>query len=234
MEPKREPAHPSDPVVPSPNEVPTAAGNAPFDPVTPPESPGAPPPSTPAPEPVMRPDPPAEAAPPSPAASTASPVTVASSAGSTATAGKTDLGKRFIAALIDGITAAVLSFAVGMISDILGGLVGAAYWIVRDGLDVEFMRLRSLGKKVMKLNVVRLDGKPMDLETSFRRNWMFGLGALTTILLYIPFLGWAMIPVVGLIALGIGLFEIYKVVTDPAGRRWGDNMAGTKVIETNE
>ena len=146
--------------------------------------------------------------------------------------GKPDAVKRFIAMLIDGIISAVLSFAVGIISSILGGIVAAVYWVVRDGLDVDFMKHRSLGKKVMKLNVVRLDGKPMDLETSVKRNWMFGFGAISSILIYIPILGWILILVGSLIALCIGLYECYKVLTDKEGRRWGDELAGTKVIDS--
>ena len=181
-----------------------------------------------APEPVA-PDP---IAPAPPAASTHTPAPAAPPAGARAAAGKPDLGKRFIAALIDGLIAFVLSWVVGLISGLLGGLVSAAYWVIRDGLDVDFMKQRSLGKQIMKLNVVRLDGRPMDLETSVKRNWMFGIGALSSILLYIPILGWALIPVVGLVALGIVLFEAYKVYSDPEGRRWGDSLAATKVIES--
>ncbi len=146
--------------------------------------------------------------------------------------GKPDAVKRFLAMLIDGIIAAVLGAVVGMISSILGGIVGAAYYLIRDGLDVDFMKQRSLGKKVMKLDVVRLDGKPMDLETSVKRNWMFGFGAIYTVLAYIPILGWILIPVALLIAACLGLYECYKVLTDKEGRRWGDELAGTRVIES--
>ena len=148
----------------------------------------------------------------------------------TAPAGKPDTVKRFLAMLIDGIIAVALSTVVGLISSILGSIVAGVYYVIRDGLDIDFMKQRSFGKKVMKLDVVRLDGKPMDLETSVKRNWMFGVGAITTILLYIPLLGWILIPVAILIAACIGLYECYKVLTDKEGRRWGDELAGTRVI----
>ncbi len=141
---------------------------------------------------------------------------------------KADLGKRFLAALIDGVIAAVA----GAIP-VIGGIAGAAYMVFRDGLDVEFMQNRSLGKKVMKLQPVMMDGSAVDLRASFFRNWMWGIGALTSVLLYIPILGWILIPFVAVIALGIGIFEIYKVLTDEGGRRWGDSLADTKVIEVN-
>lgn len=142
--------------------------------------------------------------------------------------GKADLSKRFIAAVIDG----AIGFVVGLIP-IIGGLIGAAYWLVRDGLELEFMDGRSVGKKIMKLRPVRLDGQPMDIPTSVKRNWMFALGGLISMLLWIPILGWLLIIPVAFIALGLGLFELYKVVTDSEGRRFGDGMAGTKVIEVD-
>lgn len=145
---------------------------------------------------------------------------------STSMTGKADLVKRAVAMIIDGLITAVIG-----VVPYIGGLVGAAYMVVRDGLELEFMDRRSIGKKLIGLRPVRLDGRPMDIETSIRRNWMWGIGAITSLLFYIPILGWMLIPFVSLVALAIGLFEIYKVVTDEEGRRWGDSMADTKVIE---
>lgn len=142
---------------------------------------------------------------------------------------KADLAKRFIATLIDGVLATVVGFI-----PIIGGLVGAAYMLLRDGLELDFMDGRSIGKKIMKLRPITNDGSKMTIEKSVRRNWMFGLGALTSLLLFIPIIGWLLIPFVGFAALLLVLFEVYKVLTDPEGRRMGDNMAGTKVIETTD
>lgn len=144
------------------------------------------------------------------------------------TAAKADLSKRIIAVVID----AVVAFVVGMIP-LVGGLIGAAYWLVRDGLEVEFLDRRSLGKKVMKLRPVRLDGQPMDIQTSVKRNWMFSLGGIVQILMFIPILGWLMIIPVAIVAMVLGLIELYKVLTDAQGRRMGDSMAGTVVIEVD-
>lgn len=140
--------------------------------------------------------------------------------------GKADLSKRFIAAVIDCVIAVVIG-----IIPVIGGLIAAAYWLVRDGLAIEFMDGRSIGKKVMKLRPVRLDGRPMDIPTSVRRNWMFAFGGVVSLLLSIPILGWLLVIPVALLALALGLLETYKVVTDPRGRRLGDTMAGTEVIE---
>jgi uncharacterized RDD family membrane protein YckC len=142
------------------------------------------------------------------------------------TTGKADTGKRIVAAVIDCVVAAILNAVPA-----IGGLVAAAYWLLRDGLDINFMDRRSVGKKVMKLRPIRLDGRPMDIETSARRNWMFALGGVIWFLKYIFILGWLLIGPVLLAAIVLGFYELYRVITDPQGRRLGDVMAGTKVIE---
>lgn len=144
-------------------------------------------------------------------------------------AGKADLTKRVIAAVIDGVAGVV----VGMIP-IVGGLVSTAYWLTRDGLDVEFMPNRSLGKKVAGLKPVTLDGRPVDLETSIKRNWPFAVGGLVQILLFIPLVGWLLMIPVGLLALGLGLTELFLVLTDEEGRRIGDRTANTKVVDAGD
>lgn len=49
-------------------------------------------------------------------------------------------------------------------------------------------------------------------------------------LIFIPVLGWILIPFVGLAGLVIAVIEALRVMNDPEGRRWGDQLAGTKVI----
>jgi uncharacterized RDD family membrane protein YckC len=142
------------------------------------------------------------------------------------TAGKADLMKRFLAALIDGVLAMVMGFV-----PVLGGIAGAAYMLLRDGLELDFMDGRSLGKKVMKLRPVRLDGKPMDLQASARRNWMFALGGITAVLAWIPIIGWLLMIPIALAGLALAIVEIVLVLTDAEGRRWGDKLAGSKVVE---
>jgi uncharacterized RDD family membrane protein YckC len=139
---------------------------------------------------------------------------------------KPDLGKRFFALLIDVVLAVVVGFI-----PLIGGLIGAAYWLVRDGLEFDFMDRRSIGKKVMKLRPMRLDGRPMDIATSVQRNWMFALGGIVSLLLFVPIIGWLLMVPVALVGVGMGLFEIYKVLTDDKGRRLGDSIAKTRVVE---
>jgi len=132
---------------------------------------------------------------------------------------------RFLAFLIDGLIAIGLS-----VLPAIGGLVGAAYFVLRDGFDVDFMPRRSLGKEVLGIDVVRLDGRPMDLETSLRRNWMWGLGPVGAAVAVFPLFGGFFRGLVGLFGAIVGLYEAYRVLTDTNGRRWGDDLAGTKVV----
>ena len=138
-----------------------------------------------------------------------------------------DLGKRALAVIID----AVIAMLVGLVP-IAGGIAATAYWLVRDGMDLDFMDHRSIGKKVMKLRPVTLDGQPLDLATSIKRNWMFALGGLTQFFA-MTIIGLVLAIPLGLIAFVIGIVEIVLVLTDAEGRRMGDKMARTRVIETD-
>jgi uncharacterized RDD family membrane protein YckC len=147
---------------------------------------------------------------------------------------KADIGKRFIAALIDAIPAILVGFIFGLvpwIGGIIGGLLAGAWWLVRDGLDVDFADKRSLGKQIMKLRPVRLDGQPMTMETSLKRNLPLAVYCVGYLLWVVPVLGHIMSIPIFLIGGIIGLVEAILVVTDPEGRRWGDRLAGTKVVE---
>jgi uncharacterized RDD family membrane protein YckC len=143
--------------------------------------------------------------------------------------GKVDPQKRLVAIVID----AVIAVAIGMIPWI-GGLISAAYWVLRDGLDLQFMDRRSVGKKLTKLRPVTMDGEQLDMMGSVRRNWMFGVGGVMQILVYIPILGWLLMIPVAILAFVIGIVELYRVIADPEGRRVGDLLADTKVIEVAE
>jgi uncharacterized RDD family membrane protein YckC len=132
---------------------------------------------------------------------------------------------RFLAYLVDAVVVAALASV-----PLVGGLAGTVYVLLRDGLDVDFMRHRSLGKVVMKLAVVRDDGAPMDAMTSFRRNWPLAFTSLTVLLIFIPIIGWVLIPFVVLAGLVLVIVEIVKVLTAADGRRWGDELAGTRVV----
>lgn len=166
------------------------------------------------------PEAPPPAPPPPPAGDAPSP-------GPSTSSGKADLGKRIVAGIIDAVIAGVIGVAIPAV----GGLIGSAYMLLRDGLEFDFMNHRSVGKHVMKLHLVSVDGQPLDIATSVKRNWMFAIGAIIPLLLFIPILGWIAIPFVALASLVLGVIEVVLVLTDEQGRRIGDKMAGTLVAE---
>ena len=142
---------------------------------------------------------------------------------------KADLSKRVLAAFIDFVIAIVLSRI-----PYVGWFTGIGYVLVRDGLDLEFMNRKSIGKKLMGLKTIRLDGEAMDVAVSVRRNWMFALGTLASLVVWIPILGFLTVLAAALISFVIGVYEVYLVFNDLEGRRWGDTFAGTKVVEVDE
>lgn len=142
---------------------------------------------------------------------------------------KADLGKRFVAALIDGVIAGILTVVI----PILGGLLGAAYTLTKDALMFQLTKdaqwkNRSVGKKVMGLQVVNLGSGDVDMTISLKRNVTLAIGSL---LAAIPLLGLLVAPLVGGV---LGLIEIVLVLTDAAGRRLGDKWANTQVIAVEE
>ena len=141
---------------------------------------------------------------------------------------KADLGKRFLAFLIDAVIAAIISRIPW-----IGGILAALYIPFRDGFDVEFMDHRSIGKRIMRLRPLTDDGSPVTLRVSATRNWPLVVTSLAVVLLLIPLLGWILIPLAWVAGLILLLIEGFLTVTDDGGRRWGDRLAGTRVVETD-
>lgn len=143
---------------------------------------------------------------------------------------KADLGKRFLAHFLDSI---FVGLSTALLGWILGGewglILSATYYLVRDGLDLPFMDRRSVGKKLVGLRPLRLDGAPMDLETSIQRNWVFVVGTLSFLALGEGYLAW-LVSTAGTI---LFFYEVFRVLQDPHGRRWGDVLANTQVVEAD-
>jgi uncharacterized membrane protein len=141
---------------------------------------------------------------------------------------KADPVRRIIAIVIDGVAAAI----VGIIP-FVGGIIGALYMLFRDALPIEALEYKSIGKKLLKLSVVRTEGSAsrIDYGTSAKRNWMFALGPVMMFLLFIPIVGWVLDILIGIACLVLVIIELVKIFSDPQGLRLGDKMAGTKVVE---
>ncbi|MFB6279297.1 MAG: RDD family protein [Salinibacter sp.] len=139
--------------------------------------------------------------------------------------------ERVVAALLDGIIASGL---IALLGGAPGALLGAAYLVARDGVEAGPIHFRSVGKYVMGLGLVRLDGRPVNLETSVQRNWMLAVLFVAGLFVLVPIVGGALASLLSFLGLGLLLFEIYNVLADPAGRRWGDRLGNTRVVETGD
>ena len=168
--------------------------------------------------------------------------------------------KRLIAAAIDGVIAiaigvvtAIAGIALGIITrsgdsgtvsmmigralSFGGALVGLGYILCRDVLAGD----RSIGKKIQDIRVVGTTGGQIGFMDSVNRNLIFGIGSslsvLSTALGLFPCVGdmvrclLSPLLILGyLIGLVAAIVEIVKITQDPAGVRFGDQFAGTRVV----
>lgn len=149
----------------------------------------------------------------------ASPVQVKTIDAREAAASETQAGSlapfntRLIAMLLDGLVAGglywTLAFVLPHFAGKIAWLAGMAYIVMRDSLP--FLDGQSLGKRVMKLKAVTLDGKSLvgNLEAALIRN---------VSMIIPPF------PLIELIVL------LIREGKPEHGRRLGDEWAKTKVI----
>ncbi len=140
---------------------------------------------------------------------------------------KADLMKRLVAAVIDGAISYIPSFI-----PFIGALIGSAYMLTKDAVVYELtqnedFRNRSIGKKVMGLQVEVLGPETdVDWVISIKRNIPLAIGS---VIMIIPVIGWI---IGGILAIILGIIELVLVLTDESGRRLGDKFAETQVIET--
>ena len=134
------------------------------------------------------------------------------------------LGKRFGAALIDGLVCFVLMFALGVIHPLVGVLGAGIYILIKDGLNLPFMNQRSFGKTILGVRPVRLVGGDMDIQTSALRNWPLAVPLLFDLIS--GGLIYAILSIVAFVCVG---GELVLTLTQRNGRRFGDQLAGTEV-----
>lgn len=146
---------------------------------------------------------------------------------------KADLGRRFVAAVIDGVIAGILSSIIPFV----GFILGAAYTLTKDAIVFELLKNndfknKSIGKKLMNLEVALVEGEGqgrskgyVDWMVSVRRNIPLAIG---TIIMIIPVIGWIVGAIVGAL---LGIIEIILVFTQPGARRIGDKIGNTQVID---
>lgn len=146
---------------------------------------------------------------------------------------KADVFKRIVAVIIDCIIALILYYifeTVPFFGKILGPVAAGAYFLLRDGLNIETLGRQSVGKKIMKLKVVAASGE-LDYILSIKRNITLGFSSVLAPVLIIPLLGGLVYFIVILAQFVVSIVELIKVLNDPEGKRIGDVIAETMVVE---
>jgi hypothetical protein len=104
----------------------------------------------------------------------------------------------------------------------VGYFAGLAYLLLGDGL----FDGRSIGKKLLKIKVVLVEGPESFRRCSFKdsilRNSTFAVGLL---LLIVPWIGWIFL-------VAISMLEFILILGSKDGMRLGDEIAKTIVLET--
>ena len=131
-----------------------------------------------------------------------------------------DMGTRIGAFLIDVVPMLVLSFVVGwipIIGFVIMGIVGAAYWLLRD------FNGASIGKMVLGLVVVKKDGFTFRHQgPDPAENVTLAIGPA---LMIIPLIGMFLSPITGIIT----LMEVIMLFVKH--ERLGDMLANTTVVK---
>ncbi|MGE5189287.1 MAG: RDD family protein [Gemmatimonadota bacterium] len=128
---------------------------------------------------------------------------------------------RYLARLVAKAADLIIAMCLWQIPGSPGVLAALFYVLMCDA----FPGGRSAGKRLTGLAVVRVDGEPMDVQTSLLRN----LTVASPFLLYlVPFAGPFLAFTLGAAVLVI---ETYLGFYDADGQRAGDTIAETLVVE---
>ncbi len=149
--------------------------------------------------------------------------------------------RRFAAALLDATLALIIALTPAALTPgVLKGrmfgvglLLGALYLLFRDSIPYAEWGSRSLGKRWLGIRPYRIDMDPITAVTSARRNATIGGAAIVWAVLYLAG-GYRGIPFGEFVLYGaliVVAAEALLVLVDPVGRRLGDRIAKTRVVE---
>ena len=156
---------------------------------------------------------------------------------------RVDAGRRLVAAIIDIAAANVIAVVIGMLPFINVflpyQLIMVLFLLVRDF----FFAGRGIGKNLMGLQVVDvMTGAPCSIVQSIQRNIII-LGPILALFVLVSILKFVPIPaitdtamniinLVGTIyTLAVIPYEVYRVYARADGLRFGDQLAGTALVE---
>ena len=126
---------------------------------------------------------------------------------------KAELTPRVLARMADLLVAALFALLVPSV----GGVVGIVYLLLADAMP----NGQSPGKRLLGVKAVHVPTRrSCDVRASVIRNLPVAVA-----------FGFALNPILALVAVPVALFELYMVATDPLGVRIGDVFADTQVID---
>lgn len=135
--------------------------------------------------------------------------------------------RRIVAYLIDVAVAGLAALIISVVFPLLGPVVYAAYLLFKDGLMFavtrqESWRNKSIGKRLLNMQVVSQDDATIDLLLSAKRNITLVVGRVLELTIFAS-------PLAAILGVIIGLIELYLIFAEPYGRRLGDQWAHTQV-----
>lgn len=148
--------------------------------------------------------------------------------------------RRFAAAALDGGVALALALLPAALAPApkdrafgVGLLIAAAFLLLRDAVPYGEYGARSLAKRWFGMRPVPMSGAPMDVMASMRRNATLGgaIGFIGILKLVGGPSGVMFDGILISLALGLIVVEILLMGIDPVGRRIGDRIARTRVLE---
>lgn len=148
--------------------------------------------------------------------------------------------RRFAAAALDGAMAVALALLPAALAPApktrafgAGMLVAAAFVLLRDAIPYGEYGARSLGKRWFGVRPVPMAGHPMSVMDSIRRNATLAsaLGLIGALKLFGGARGFVFDTILIGVALALIAIEAMLVGIDPVGRRIGDRIARTRVLE---
>lgn len=149
--------------------------------------------------------------------------------------------RRFAAAFLDAALALLLALVPAALTPGVwkgrmfgvGLLLGAVYLLFRDGIPYAEWGARSFGKRWLGIRPYLPHGGDLTWQISARRNATVGGAALVPALIFLVG-GYKLVPFANVIiwlSILVLVAEAALVAVDPVGRRLGDRLADTRVVE---
>lgn len=135
------------------------------------------------------------------------------------------VGIRFVAVLLDGLIVGIplliISAILGYFSTWLAAAINALGYLLYEGLMLFYQNGQTIGKKVMNVRVISVDGQPLTMNKTFTRA---GVKAVLSVLSSIRPPATSFLGILSLLDYLWPLWDVNK-------QTWHDKAAGTYVVK---